>query len=108
MPHAIAVHEDWAFSDVIGLDEDSLKHVPKPCVGAIFLYPFSQCEARKRSLGNSRGSSVPQVWFMKQQLGNACGAVALMHTVRPAVVLSLATMSVTPHPPSSAAVRHRR
>lgn len=79
--HQLGVHEDWCFSDVVGLDADSLKIVPQPCVGAIFLYPFSQCEARKRTLGTHRGTGLPNVWFMKQQVGNACGAVAIMHTV---------------------------
>ena len=55
--------------------------VPKPCVGIVFLYPFSQVESRKRQLGKARGKAVPGVWFMDQTIGNACGAVALMHTV---------------------------
>lgn len=66
---------------MVGLDDDCLKMVPAPCVGLIFLYPFSQVEARKRTLGASRGRPVPGVWFMSQTIGNACGAVALMHTV---------------------------
>lgn len=66
---------------MVGLDDDALKMVPTPCVGIIFLYPFSQVEMRKKSLGNSRGSKVDGVWYMSQVIGNACGAVALMHTV---------------------------
>ncbi|KAL1518585.1 hypothetical protein AB1Y20_002873 [Prymnesium parvum] len=79
--HKLGVHEDWCFVDVLGLDDASLRLVPQPCVGAIFLYPYRQCEARKRSLGRCRGAPLPHVWFMKQRVGNACGAVALMHTV---------------------------
>lgn len=55
--------------------------VPSPCVGLIFLYPFSQCETRKKALGRDRGHPVEGVWYMSQVIGNACGAVALMHTV---------------------------
>ena len=51
----LGVSERWAFSDCWGLDRDALKHVPAPCVGCIFLYPFSQVEARKRTLGARRG-----------------------------------------------------
>ena len=55
--------------------------MPAPCVGVVFLYPYSQVESRKKRLGAERGSAVPGVWFMDQTIGNACGAVALMHTV---------------------------
>jgi len=79
--HKLGVDKTWAFSDVIGLDEESLRHVPEPCVGLIFLYPYSQLEMHKRSRGASRGKAIDGVWFMSQTIGNACGAVALMHTV---------------------------
>ena len=77
----LGVSDRWSFSDCWGLDSDALKHEPAPCVGCIFLYPFSQVEARKRALGARRGCEVPGVWHMKQLVGNACGAVAIMHTV---------------------------
>ena len=66
----LGVSERWAFSDCWGLDRDALKHVPAPCVGCIFLYPFSQVEARKRTLGARRGCEVPGVWHMKQLAGS--------------------------------------
>ena len=67
---------------MFGLDEEAIKMVPSPCVGIIFLYPFSQVEARKRAMGSKRGAPVKGVWFMDQLIGNACGAVALMRTRR--------------------------
>uniref|UniRef100_A0A7S2CLZ0 Ubiquitin carboxyl-terminal hydrolase n=1 Tax=Haptolina brevifila TaxID=156173 RepID=A0A7S2CLZ0_9EUKA len=79
--HKLGVDESWGFVDVFGLDEESLKHVPDPCVGMILLFPFSQREAHRRSHGTSRGRPTEGVWFMRQTVGNACGAVALMHTV---------------------------
>ena len=42
---------------------------------------FCQMEARKRALGVERGKPVADVWHMKQVVGNACGAVAIMHAV---------------------------
>lgn len=77
----LGVGERWAFADCWGLDDEALSHVPQPCVGCIFLYPFSQVEARKRALGTRRGCEVPGVWHMRQLVGNACGAVAITHTV---------------------------
>ena len=72
----------WGFSDCWGLDDEALAMVPSPCVACIFLYPYSQMEARKRALGVKRGQAYPDVWFMQQQVSNACGAVAIMHSVR--------------------------
>jgi ubiquitin carboxyl-terminal hydrolase L3 len=79
--HKLGVDESWGFTDVVGLDDESLKHVPDPCVGLIFLFPYSQLEAHKRKRGTSRGQPTEGVWYMSQTIGNACGAVALMHTV---------------------------
>lgn len=79
--HKMGVSKGWGFSDVVGLDEECLKFVPAPVVGIIFLYPYSQCEMRKKKLGTGRGKATSGVWFMDQTIGNACGAVALMHTV---------------------------
>lgn len=79
--HKLGVDKSWGFSDVVGLDEEALKMVPEPCLGLIFLYPFSQLEAHKRKRGRDKGRATDGVWFMSQTIGNACGAVALMHTV---------------------------
>ena len=79
--YSAIARRSWGFSDVFGLDEDALKMVPSPCVGIVFLYPYSQVEMRKKQLGASRGKATQGVWFMDQTIGNACGAVALMHTV---------------------------
>jgi ubiquitin carboxyl-terminal hydrolase L3 len=79
--HKLGMDKTWGFSDVVGLDDESLQHVPAPCVGLIFLYPFAQLAEHKRKRGASRGAPVDGVWYMSQTIGNACGAVALMHTV---------------------------
>ena len=55
--------------------------VPEPCVGIIFLYPYSQVEMHKKKLGKNRGAPVQGVWYMNQVIGNACGAVALMRAL---------------------------
>ena len=38
--HKMGVSKTWGFADVVGLDEDSLKYVPAPCVGLVFLLPL--------------------------------------------------------------------
>merc|ERR1719476_599271 len=77
----LGIDSSWAFTDCWGLDPEALKFVPQPCVAAIFLYPFTQLEARKRALGTHRGMAVSEVWHMQQTVGNSCGAVAIMHAV---------------------------
>eukprot|EP00965_Chrysotila_dentata_P260216 6213823-Pleurochrysis_carterae.AAC.4 len=77
----LGVSSSWGFTDCFGFDADALSYVPKPCVAAIFLYPFSLVEARKRAVGAQRGETNPRVWHMKQSVANACGAVAIMHAV---------------------------
>ena len=79
--HKLGVDKSWSFTDIFGLDDEALKAVPEPCVGLIFLYPYSQMEAYKRTSGRQKGKTTDGVWFMSQTIGNACGAVALMHTV---------------------------
>ena len=66
----LGVGSSWAFSDCVGLEEESLRSVPQPCVGCIFLYPFRQVEARRRALGAWRGKMVEGVWHMRQMVGN--------------------------------------
>mmetsp|Transcript_22498 Transcript_22498/g.70557 ORF Transcript_22498/g.70557 Transcript_22498/m.70557 type:complete len:215 (-) Transcript_22498:1-645(-) len=78
---SLGVADGWGFCDLWGLDDEALEAVPQPCVAAIFLYPFSQVEARKRALGTQQPASAPEVWHMRQDVSNACGSVAIMHSV---------------------------
>ena len=77
----LGVASDWAFTDCWGLEDDALAAVPQPCLACIFLYPFSQVEARKAAFGARRAAPDPRVWHMRQLVHNACGAVAIMHSV---------------------------
>ena len=78
---ALGVDTSWAFLDVWGIDKDTLDNAPTPAVAVVFLYPYSKVEARKSTLGAERGRPNQNVWFMKQTVSNACGAVAIMHAV---------------------------
>lgn len=80
----VGVQGGWAFTDVLGLDEELLAMVPQPCIAVVLLFPVSQqlaaSEAARARIGGARPSS-PRVFFMRQYVGNACGTVAAMHAL---------------------------
>jgi len=73
--HALGVSPEWRLEDVIGLDEELLAFVPQPCAAMILLFPI------KSAVGDGSGDANPNVFFMKQTIGNACGTVALLHSI---------------------------
>lgn len=81
---SIGLSEQWSFVDVLGVDSDFLSMVPRPCVGVILLFQYSetlnQALKQQHTSTISDGRSVsPDVFFMKQFVGNACGTIAALH-----------------------------
>jgi len=75
--------EEFGFSDCIGLDEELLSFVPQPCLAVILLYPYSKMKSI-RATTNKDKPEVPEgtnSYFMKQLVGNACGTVAIVHSL---------------------------
>ncbi|KOC67448.1 Ubiquitin carboxyl-terminal hydrolase [Habropoda laboriosa] len=86
--HKLGVAEDWSIVDVYGLEPDLLALVPKPVVAVILLYPLS----KKSDIGledeeekiKGIDTSIPRdssVYHMKQYIHNACGTIALIHSI---------------------------
>jgi len=72
--------------DVFSLDPEMLSFLPQPAHALLMLYPLTdQAEAFRASQETSLlegGQEVsPNVFFMKQYVGNACGTVALLHAL---------------------------
>ena len=72
--------------DVYGLDEELLAFLPSPVVAMILLFPINEkYETFRRKEEDdlkSKGQEIsPKVYFMKQTIGNACGTVALLHSI---------------------------
>ncbi|KAJ8929718.1 hypothetical protein NQ314_017565, partial [Rhamnusium bicolor] len=84
--HILGVPEKWNIVDVYGLDNDALEWIPKPVLSLILLFPCSEkfyehakeeCEALKE-----KGQVIsPDLFYMKQYVSNACGTIALIHSV---------------------------
>jgi len=82
----VGVGDGWAFTDVLGLDEELLALVPQPCIAVVMLFPVnavltaSEME-RRRDIARYSARISPRVFFMRQYIGNACGTVAAMHAL---------------------------
>lgn len=84
--HKLGMSQSWSFSDVFGLDPVSLATVPQPTVALILLFPetenIKKADLERLSKIEKDGQTVsPNVYFMKQTIGNACGTVGLLHAV---------------------------
>ncbi|CAI5655478.1 ubiquitin carboxyl-terminal hydrolase isozyme L3 [Oreochromis niloticus] len=76
----------WQFGDVYGLDPELLSMVPRPVCAVLLLFPvtekyeaFKQEEEEK--LKDQPQEVSPDVYFIKQTIGNACGTIGLIHAV---------------------------
>ncbi|XP_072040521.1 ubiquitin carboxyl-terminal hydrolase isozyme L3-like isoform X2 [Amphiura filiformis] len=82
----MGMSKDWQFEDVIGLEPELLGMVTQPVAALMLLFPLSEKikEAEKKEVERIEkdGNTVnPDVYFMKQFVGNACGTVGLLHAV---------------------------
>eukprot|EP00051_Salpingoeca_urceolata_P027291 m.480843 g.480843 ORF g.480843 m.480843 type:complete len:229 (-) comp21969_c0_seq1:33-719(-) len=82
----MGVTGEFCFQDVWGLDTELLAMVPQPTVAVLLLFPVSENYEAYRVQEDERikreGQTVsPDVFYMKQTIGNACGTVALIHSI---------------------------
>lgn len=69
------------FVDVLGLEEDQLSAVPKPCCALMLLFPLTQQHQSFRKQQADKVAAGSEVYFLKQTVGNSCGTIALLHAV---------------------------
>lgn len=72
--------------DVYGLDSESLAWLSRPVLSVILLFPCTDqyYEYRDKQAAEIKASGQtisPDVFYMKQIVPNACGTVALIHSV---------------------------
>jgi ubiquitin carboxyl-terminal hydrolase L3 len=83
--HRLGVKKTWQFHDCFGLDEELLAMVPQPCLAVLLLFPYDKLKSEKqkeREKIEKEGQDIsPKVYYMKQLVGNACGTVAVMHSL---------------------------
>ncbi|CAG9796719.1 unnamed protein product [Diatraea saccharalis] len=82
----LGVPNDWSIVDVMGLDPEMLAWVPRPVLSVMLLFPTSDAyEEHKQKEETeilSKGQEVDSdIFYMKQNISNACGTIALVHSV---------------------------
>lgn len=82
----MGVPNSWDINDVLGMDEELLAMVPQPVAAVILLYPINDTneafkDEQEKKIEASGQVVSDKVYFMKQFVGNACGTVALIHSL---------------------------
>lgn len=107
----MGVPKKWSVIDVYGLDPELLAIVPKPVLSVILLYPVAikvyilyyqvlndlvnilqltfilfcsqneKTEEEGETVKDSKSETPDSVYHMKQYISNACGTIALVHSI---------------------------
>lgn len=83
---SLGVPATWQIVDVYGLEPELLSTVPQPVIAVLLLFPTSdKYEEHKaqqeEELKNSGNEVSDKVYYLKQVVSNACGTIALIHSV---------------------------
>ncbi|KAG6967141.1 hypothetical protein JG688_00006458 [Phytophthora aleatoria] len=76
----------FSFCDVLSTEEWALAMVPTPVVGVIMLFPIKahteEADKQEAARIEKDGQTVsPNVYYMRQTVGNACGTVGILHAI---------------------------
>ena len=82
----LGVPPQWGIVDVMGLEPEMLSWVPRPVLSVMLLFPVSDAyeehKQKEESDILSKGQEISNnIFYMKQFISNACGTVALVHSV---------------------------
>lgn len=77
---------ECGFYDIYGLDDELLMMVPQPVLAVLLLFPITKEseEAAKKADAEgaaSQGPVPPSLYYMKQTISNACGTIAMLHSL---------------------------
>ncbi|CAG9132338.1 unnamed protein product [Plutella xylostella] len=82
----LGVPARWSITDVMGLDQEMLSWVPRPALALMLLFPitdsYEQHKQKEEAEILAKGQKVSSnTFYMKQNLSNACGTIALIHSI---------------------------
>ncbi|KAL1456126.1 hypothetical protein WDU94_000876 [Cyamophila willieti] len=83
---ALGVPKKWQIVDVYGTEPDLLAIVPQPILALIMLFPCTDkyeehVKQEEKELAEKGQEVSKDIYFMKQFIHNACGTIALIHSV---------------------------
>ncbi|KCV71135.1 hypothetical protein H696_02086 [Fonticula alba] len=72
-----------SFEDIFGFDPELLSMVPRPVYAVLLIYPITPEieEFQTRLYAGKKADTSASVFFMQQTVENACGTVALFHSL---------------------------
>ena len=72
----------FQFAEVFSFDEELLAMIPRPVYSTVFLFPIGDPEgAIETRYTEAVPLEGPVPWFSKQTVANACGTIAIIHSV---------------------------
>lgn len=80
--HKLGIPSTIGVTECYGLTPDLMAFVPQPVKAVILTYPYDDAKESARSDALKHldaPSAIPDVYYMKQLVGNACGTIALIH-----------------------------
>lgn len=79
----LGISEKHHWVDVIGFDEELLAFLSQPVHALIFLFPSQDLPSQSNAESAPADQLPPDQWpyFVKQTISNACGMMALLHSV---------------------------
>jgi ubiquitin carboxyl-terminal hydrolase L3 len=76
---SLGMSDRWAFYDVLSVEPWAVKILPQPVRAILLLFPISPMSEEERRACPTDHST--DAYFMKQTVGNACGTIAVLHTL---------------------------
>ncbi|GMI26113.1 hypothetical protein TeGR_g11131 [Tetraparma gracilis] len=79
---SLGLSDGYTFADVVACEEWALDMLPGPAKAFVFLYPITEIQEtyHKENLSPPHPAGASLVGI-KQNIGNACGTIALLHSV---------------------------
>ncbi|KAK6627287.1 hypothetical protein RUM43_002859 [Polyplax serrata] len=84
--HKLGVPEKIKVVDVFGLDTELLAMLPQPVLALLLLFPcddeYEEFKNKQEEELKQKGQTISnKLYFMKQFVHNACGTIALIHSI---------------------------
>jgi ubiquitin carboxyl-terminal hydrolase L3 len=70
---------NFLFHDVLSTEDWALDMIPGEIEALLLLFPISEASEKERRSADTADDE--HVYFMKQTVGNACGTIAVLHTM---------------------------